>query len=76
MSIKYLEIKVKFSLLQNLHLCTQKSVRARSTRPFGEVGGMSPLQLSLGTHFAKIEDKSYCQKLVKKTQQLELSLCS
>ena len=50
-SIKYLEIEVEFNLLQNLHLCTQ------STRPFGEVGGMSHLHLSSSTHFAKIEDK-------------------
>ena len=27
------------------------------TRPFGEVGGKSPLQLSSRTHFAKIEDQ-------------------
>ena len=36
---------------------TQKSVCATSTRPFGEVGGNSPLQLSSRTHFAKVEDK-------------------
>ena len=58
----------EFNLLQNLHLYTQKSVCATSTRPFGEVGGNSPLQLSSRTQFAKIEDKkSYCEKLSLKT---------
>ena len=52
----------EFNLLQNLHLCTHKSVCATSTRPFGEVGGMSPLQLSSRTHFAKIEDKKVIAK--------------
>ena len=33
-----------------------------STRPFGEVGGNSPLQLSSRTHFAKIEDKKVIAK--------------
>ena len=59
--------------MQNLHLYTQKSVCVTSTRPFGEVGGNSPLQLSSRTHFAKIEDKSYCEKLSLKTLQLEFS---
>ena len=36
----------EFNFLQNLHLYTQKPVCATSTRPFGEVGGNSPLQLS------------------------------
>ena len=47
----------EFNLLQNLYLYTQKSVGATSTRPFGEVGGNSPLQLSSRTHLAKIENK-------------------
>ena len=47
---------------KNLHLYTQKSVCATSTRPFGEVGGNSPLQLSSRTHFAKIEDKKVIAK--------------
>ena len=42
LSITYLE-KVELNLLQNLILCTPKSVSATSTRPLGEVGGMSPL---------------------------------
>ena len=50
------------NLLQNLHLYTQKSVCATSTIPFGEFGGKSPLQLSLRTHIAKIEDKKVIAK--------------
>ena len=62
LSIKDLEILDEFHLLQNLHLYKQKSVCATSTRPFGEVGGNSPLQLSLRTNFAKIEDKKVIAK--------------
>ena len=62
----------EFNLLQNLHLYTEKSIGATSTEPFGEVGGKFPLQLSSQTHFVKLEDKkSYCEKLVLKTYQLE-----
>ena len=61
---KRLRNKDEFHLLQNLHLYTQKFVCATSTRPFGEVGGNSLLQLSSQTHFAKIEDKNYCKNLV------------
>ena len=61
LSLKDLE-KDEFNLLQNLHLYTQKSVCATSTRPFGEVGGNSPLQFSLRTHSAKIEDKNVIAK--------------
>ena len=57
-----MKILEKFNLLQNLHLYTQKSVCATSTRPFREVGGNSPLQLSLRTQFAKIEDKKVIAK--------------
>ena len=39
-----------------------KSVCATSTRPFGEVGGNSPLQLLSRTLFAKIEDKKVSAK--------------
>ena len=60
--IKKLRNKNEFNLLQNLHLFTQKSVCATGTRPFGEVGGNSPLQLSSRTHFAKIEDKKVIAK--------------
>ena len=48
--------------MQNLHLYTEKSIGATSTRPFGEVGEKFPLQLSLQTHFAKIEDKKVIAK--------------
>ena len=34
-------------------ICTQISVLATSTRPFGKFGGKSPIQLSSQTHFAK-----------------------
>ena len=52
----------EFNLLQILHLYTQKSVSATSTRPFGEVGGNSSLQLSSRTHFARMEDKKVIAK--------------
>ena len=39
---------------------------ATSTRPFGEVGGNSPLQLSSQTHFAKIKDKKVLAKISSK----------
>ena len=52
----------QINLLQKLHLYTQKSVCATRTRPFGKVGGNSPLQLSARTHFAKIEDKKVIAK--------------
>ena len=51
----YLSIK-DFKILNKFNLYTQKSVCATSTRPFGEVGGKSPLQLSSRTQYAKIED--------------------
>ena len=62
MSIKDLEILDRFNVLENIHLCTQKSVRATCTRPFSEVGGKSPLQLSSQTHFAKSKDKEDIMK--------------
>ena len=45
LSIKDLE-RDDFNLLRNLHIYTQKSVCDTSIRPFGEVGGTSPLQHS------------------------------
>ena len=45
-----------------IHLYKQKSVCATSVRPFGEVGGNSPLQLSSQTHIAEIEDKKVIAK--------------
>ena len=66
LSLKCLKIQDEINLLQNLHLYTQKSVCATSTRPFGEVGGNSPLQLSSRTHFAKIEDKKLLRNIKSK----------
>ena len=50
LSIKDLEILGEFNLLQNLHLCAQKSDWATRNCE-------SPLQLPSGTHLAKTEDK-------------------
>ena len=66
LTIKDLKIMDEFNLLQNLHLFTQKYVCATSTRPFGEVGGKSPLQLSSRTHIAKIEAKKLLRKIRSK----------
>ena len=52
----------RIQFIRIVHLYTQKSVSATSTRPFGEVGGNSSLQLSSRTHFAKIEDKKVFAK--------------
>ena len=60
--IKRLKNLNVFKLLQNPHLYRQKSVCATSTRPFGEAGRNSPLQLSSLTHFAKSEDKNIIAK--------------
>ena len=58
----------RIQFIANLHLYMQKSFSATRTRPFGKVGGNSPLHLSSRTHFAKIEDKkSYCENLSLKT---------
>ena len=62
----------EFNLLQNLHLYSQRSVCATSTRPFGDVGGKSPIQLTSRAHFAKIEDK----KLLRKRHVLFTSFSS
>ena len=57
LSIRDLETLAEFRLLQILHLCTQKSVCAKNFGPFGEIGANFPVQLSSGSHFAKIENK-------------------
>ena len=44
-------------LSQILHLCTQKSVCATNFGPFGEIGANFPVQLSLRSLFANIENK-------------------
>ena len=74
--MKDLEIHIsdEFNLMQNLHLYTQKSVSATCIRPFGEVDGQSPLQLSSRSHFAKLKIKKLhvFRKISLKTKQLEL----
>ena len=57
LSIKYLDNLAEFSLLQNLHLCTQKSVCATNFGSLGEIGAIFSLQLSSRTQFAKIKNK-------------------
>ena len=57
MSIKDLDNLVEFNLLQNLHLCTQKSVCATNFGSLGEIGANFSLQLSSRTQFAKINNK-------------------
>ena len=57
LSIKDLENWAEFNLLQNLHLCTKKSVCARNFGPFGEIGANFSLQLSSQTQLAKINSK-------------------
>ena len=47
----------EFNLLQNLHLCTQKSVCSTNYGPLGEIGANFSLQLSSRTQFAKIDNK-------------------
>ena len=46
LSINDFEILAEFNVLQNLHLCAQKSVCATNLRPFGEIGANFSLQLS------------------------------
>ena len=47
----------EFNVLQNLHLCAQKSVCATNLGPFGEIGANFSLQLSSRTRFDKINKK-------------------
>ena len=46
-----------------MHLSTEEPAASRMLEPFGEVGGDVPEYFSSRTHFAKFEDKSYCEKL-------------
>ena len=57
LSIKDLENLAEFNILQNLHLCTQKSVCATNFGHLGEIGANFSLQLSSRTQFAKIDSK-------------------
>ena len=64
----YLSIKdnlAEFNLLQNLHLCTQKSVCATNFGSLGEISANFSLQLSLQTQFAKINNKKINVKNIK-----------
>ena len=54
----------RIQFIANLHLYTQKSACATSTRPLGEVVGKSPLQLSSRTIFAKLKIKQLLRKKV------------
>ena len=47
----------EFNVLQNLHLCAQKSFGATNLGPFGEIGANFSLQLSSRTWFDKIDKK-------------------
>ena len=51
LSIKDLDNLAEFNLLQNLHLCTQKSVCATNFGSPGEIGANFSLQLSSRTQF-------------------------
>ena len=62
LSITDLENLAKFSLLQNLHLCTHKSICVTNCGPFGEIGANFSLQLSSRTQTAKIENKKGISK--------------
>ena len=54
---KILKHLAELNLLQNLHLCTQKSVCATNFGPLGEIGANFSPQLSLRTQFPKIISK-------------------
>ena len=57
LSINNFEILAEFNVLQNLHLCAQKSVCATNLGSFGEIGANFSLQLSSRTGFDKINKK-------------------
>ena len=64
----------EFSLLQILHLCTQKSVCATNFGPLGEIGANFSPQLSSRTQFAKIINKriiaeNQCEKHKNRVQE-------
>ena len=59
LSINDFEILAEFNVLQNLHLCAQKSVCATNLGHFGEFGANFSLQLSSRTRFVKINKKKY-----------------
>ena len=66
-SIKDLERLAEFNLLQNLHLCTQKSVCGMDFVHFGQIGANFSLQLSSRTQFAIIKNKKvFAENICKK----------
>ena len=76
MSIKDLENSAEFNLLQNLHLCTQKSVCATNLGPLGEIGANFSLQFSSRTQFAKISNKKViAENQCKKHKKSSLVFC-
>ena len=69
----------EFNVLQNLHLCAQKSVRVTNLGPFGEIGANVSLQLSSRTRFDKINKKkviveNQCEKHKKSSLDVVLML--
>ena len=57
LSINDFEILAEFNILQNLHLCAQKSVCATNLGLYGEIGANFSLQLSSRARFDKINKR-------------------
>ena len=75
LSIKDLDNLAEFNLLQNLHLCTQKSVCATNFGSLGEIGANFSLQLSSRTQFAKINHKKViAENQCEKHKKIEFNL--
>ena len=67
----------EFNLLQNLHLCTKKSVCTTNFGPFGEIGANFSLQLSSLTWFAKIKkNKVIAENQCEKHKKSSLDECT
>ena len=56
-TINDFEILAEFNVLQNPHLCAQKSVCATTLEPFGETGAIFSLQLPSRNRFDKFNRK-------------------
>ena len=70
------KILAEFNLLQNLHLCAQKSVCSTNFGPLGEIGANFSLQLSARTQFAKINNKKViAENQCEKNKILSLGGC-
>ena len=64
LSIKVLENLAEFNLLQNLHLCTHKSVCTTNFGSDGEIGAIFSLQISSQTQFARFKNvKKFSPKI-------------